>query len=215
MDKLKVTIALGSPLISNGGYMTLDALLAAQLFDQSGDLEAAHSNIPLRNTAGLWHASAAIFEPLEVGRKGFVANLRASHDLDPDLLAKNAEGKIHRKLGLTRRSDFGAVLNTYTLVATPELVWYAEGDAQRVQQLLAGVDFVGKRRASGYGQVVGLRVEPGDLDGVTGHFGEPLRPVPTELFAGDKTALRVDAAWRPAYWHPTNRAICFVPAGLA
>lgn len=115
MDKLKVTIALGSPLISNGGYMTLDALLAAQLFDQSGDLEAAHSDIPLRNTAGLWHASAAISEPLEVGRKGFVANLRAAHDLDPDLLAKNAEGKVHRKLGLTRRSDFGAVLNTYTL----------------------------------------------------------------------------------------------------
>jgi hypothetical protein len=32
MDKLKITFKLVSPIITNGGYMTLDALLAALIF---------------------------------------------------------------------------------------------------------------------------------------------------------------------------------------
>ena len=77
-----------------------------------------------------------------------------------------------------------------------------------------GVEFIGKRRASGFGQVGALNIEPADLDGLVGHFGEPLRPVPQELFKGDRSSVKADAAWRPAYWHPLNRAICFVPEAL-
>ena len=75
------------------------------------------------------------------------------------------------------------------------------------------MEFIGKRRASGFGQVAGLRIEPDELDGVVGPFGEPLRPVPVELFKGDQSSLKADAAWRPAYWNPVNRGICFVPEG--
>ena len=45
--------------------MTLDALLAALIFDQGGDLEKAHADIPLMNTNGLWHGSAAFFEKID------------------------------------------------------------------------------------------------------------------------------------------------------
>jgi len=211
VDKIKVTMSLGSPIVINGGYMTLDALLAGIIFDQTGDIEKAHSQIPLANSHGLWHGSAAIVEKTDMGRTAFVANLRAMHDLDHELIAKNKYGKVHRAIGLTRRSDFGAVMNSYKSFSAPEITWYATGDAAKVEALLSAVEFIGKRRASGYGQVVGLRIEDGDLDGITGHFGEPLRPVPVELFSGDKTALKADTAWRPAYWHPTNRAICFAP----
>lgn len=212
MDKIKITLALGSPIISNGGYLTLDALLAALIFDESGDLEKAHSSIPLANTDGLWHASAAFIEKVHVERHGFVANLRASHDLDPNHIAKGKGGLLHRTMGLTRRSDFGAVMNSYKVIMSPTVTWYAQGDAGAVEKLLAGVTSIGKRRASGYGAVASVSVEEGDLDGITGFFGEPLRPVPVDLRQGfAPSALKADAAWRPAYWHPANRAVCFVP----
>lgn len=211
MDKLKVTLTLASPVVTGGGYMTLDALLAAVLFDRYGDLDRAHSEIPLRNVQGLWHGSAAFVEKTDVGRIAFVANLRAMHDLDAALIAKNKAGRVHRAIGLKRRSDFGAVMNSYKLFAAPHISWYATGDAEKVEALLHGIEFIGKRRASGYGQVSGVRIEKDDLDGVIGHFGEPLRPVPVEMFNGAGTSLRADAGWRPAYWHPLNRVICFVP----
>lgn len=211
MDKLKITFKLVSPIITNGGYMTLDALLAALIFEETGDLDKAHSEIPLLNKNGLWYGSAAIVEKIDTGRKGFVANLQAAHDLSLDLIAQNKDGNSHRTIGLTRRRDYGAVFNSYKMISAPEITWYATGDVDQIQKLLSDVEFIGKRRASGFGQVSSLQIEVADVDGVTGHFGEPLRPVPLELFNGDKTEVRVDAAWRPAYWHPLNRAICFAP----
>jgi len=212
MDRFLLTLNMSSPLITGGGYMTLDALLAAILFDEHEDLERAHQEIPLRCTNGLWHASAAIFERQDTGRFAFVANLRAMHDLDPDLVAKNAQGRLHRSLGLTRRRDFGAVMNSYSMISVSTISWYAEGDASAVERLISGVHFIGKRRANGFGEIRSFSIEPAELDGLLGNFGEPLRPTPEAYFAGDKKSLRVDAAWKPAYWHPDNRAICFVPS---
>jgi hypothetical protein len=31
------------------------------------------------------------------------------------------------------------------------------------------------------------------------------------MFVGDRSSLKVDAAWRPAYWNPENRAVCHAP----
>ena len=212
MEKLKISFRLQSPLITNGGYMTLDGLLADLIFEQSGDLEKAHANIPLKNTNGLWHGSAAFFEKIDTEKKGFVANLHAGHDLDLDLVLKNKNGNVHKAIGLTRRRDYGAVLNSYRMYTATEITWYATGHREQIQSLLSEVEFIGKRRASGFGQVANLVIEDSDNDGVVGLFGEPLRPVPLEMFSGDKSSLRADAAWRPAYWHPMNRTVCYVPA---
>ena len=81
MEKLKITYSLLSPVITNGGYMTLDALLAGLIFDQTGDVYRAHGEIPLLNSQGVWHASAAFAEKIDTNKKGFVANLHAKHDL--------------------------------------------------------------------------------------------------------------------------------------
>ena len=211
MDKLTVSAQLEVPIILGGGYLTFDAPLASLIFEKTGDVDLAHSTIPLACTAGLFHASAALLEPF--GRNGvsFVANLRADHALDPDLLLKNNRGAIHKKLGRTRRREFGAVMNRYISFNASKITWYAEGDGEAVEQLLSDVGFIGKRRGSGFGQVTGWSVEPGDLDGILGPFADPLRPIPLEMFSGDRDALKVDAAWRPAYWHPENRAICYAP----
>ena len=209
-----VTARLAAPIVFAGGYLTLDALLAAVLFERSGDVDAAHEAVPLARSGGLFHASAAILEPWDSRPVSFVANLRADHSLDPDLL-KRERGKVHRKIGRSRRQDFGAVMNRYAAVAAPEAVWYAEGDAEAAKRLLEGVGFIGKRRASGFGEVSRWLFEESDSDGIAGPFGEPLRPVPEEMFSGDTSALKVEAAWRPAYWSPENRAICYAPEPVA
>ena len=219
MDTFKITMSLSTPLVAQeGGYMTLDGLLAAIRFESTGDLELAHNDLPLRRTQGVWHASAAHLHAWHSGRVGFVANLRAMHDMDLELITRKKDGQPHTKLGLTRRRDFGAVMNSYKAHAVSAVSWYAQGDADAVERMLQGVAFIGKRRASGFGQVRGLQIEHDELNGVVGHFGEPLRPVPVsiyrEIFGGDAGSLRVDAAWRPAYWHPDNRAICHVPVSL-
>ncbi len=211
MTRFRLTVNLASPLITGGGYLTLDALLAALLFEEGGDLERAHSEIPLKNTFGLWHGSAALFEAVERGRHAFVANLRAMHDLELELIAKNKQGKTHTKIGLARRREFGAVMNSYRCISTPAMTWYGEGDCDQIRSLVSRVSFIGKRRASGYGQVSSFEIEEAELDGILGYAKEPLRPIPEHLFRGDRSSLRADTAWRPAYWHPDNRAVCFVP----
>jgi hypothetical protein len=211
VDKLIITAQLKVPIILGGGYLTLDALLASLIFERTGDIEVSHTTVPLVCNEGLFHASAALFEHFGSTGVAFVANLRATHALDPDLILKNKHGEVHKQIGLTRRRDFGAVMNSYTAFDAPEFTWYAEGDGEAVEGLLADVKFIGKRRGSGFGEVASWSVEQGDLDGLVGPLGDPLRPIPLEMFKGNKEALKVDAAWRPAYWHPDNRAICYAP----
>jgi hypothetical protein len=211
LEKLTVTAHLGAPIILGSGYLTLDALLASLIFETTGDIDVAHNTVPVACSDGLFHASAALLEPFGSNSVSFVANMRATHALDPDLILKNNRGGVHRRLGLTRRRDFGAVMNSYTAYDAPEITWYVEGDGDAISNLLADVIFIGKRRGSGFGEVSRWSVDTGDLDGIVGPFGEPLRPVPLDMFKGDKDALKVDAAWRPAYWHPENRAICYAP----
>lgn len=207
MDKFRVTASLNTPLVSSGGYMTLDGLLAALLFERLQDVDRAHSEVPLRCPRGLYHGSAAVIEPFDRSRVTFIAGLRPTHSIDPDLILKNKAGRLHRKFDTSLTN----VANSYELLSVPAVTWYGEGDAEQVEQLLRGVPFIGKRRASGFGEVTDWRIEPDELDGVTGHFGEPLRPVPVELFEGDKSYPVADAAWRPAYWNPLNRAACYAP----
>lgn len=211
MDNLEITARLKTPFITGGGYMTLDALLAGILFDQLGDIADAHAAVPIRNNEGLFHASAAIYESFEQGRTAFIANLRADHALDPDLILKKKDGAIHHTIGRTRQRDFGAVMNSYDSISTESITWFVEGDAEKIERLLQPISFIGKRRASGFGEIADWQFQQGEMNGLVGMLGEPLRPIPVEMFKGDENSLKVDAGWRPAYWHPNNRAICYAP----
>jgi len=215
LEKLIITATLATPFVTGGGYMTFDAILAGTLFDQIGDVDEAHAAIPIRRTAGLYHASAARFEVLDYSAIDFVANLRANHSLDPSLIAKKSDGRtLHKAIGMKRRRDFGAVMSTYSLVCADSISWFVEGDRSQIDSLISPIAFIGTRRASGFGEVSSWNIEEGTLDGLTGSNNEPLRPIPEVMFKGDKTTLRVDTGWKPAYWHPANRSICYAPEPL-
>lgn len=213
MERFTITADLVTPAIIS--TLTLDGLLGAILFDELQDVDKAHAAIPLRCSDGLYHASVAhTVGAVEFGKHGFIAGLRATHDLDIDLIKQGKNGQPHRHLGLTRRSDFGNVMNGYPTVVAEALQWHAEGDAEQVLELLQEVEFIGKKRTAGFGQVRGWQLMESNLDGITDAAGQPLRPVPLERWQGDQNALRADAAWRPAYWLPQHRAICAVPKGM-
>lgn len=212
MDKFTIRATLVTPAIIN--TLTLDGLLGAILFDELQDVELAHAAIPIRCTDGLYHASVAqLVSPIELGKHTFIAGLRATHDLELSLIKQTKSGAPHRKLGLTRRGDFGNVLNGYKTVAAKAIEWHAEGEAERVLELLQGVEFIGKKRTAGFGQVHSWELIETELDGVKDHLGQPLRPVPLTMWDGVKDVIRADAAWKPAYWLPQHRAICAVPQG--
>lgn len=90
-------------------------------------------------------------------------------------------------------------------IVTPELTWYAMGEREAVASLLSGIVAIGKKRGSGYGQVVDWVVEdwPEDLSCRDGR-GRPMRSVPCQ----DGPYL---AGVRPPSWHPANHVPCDRP----
>jgi hypothetical protein len=213
MERFTITAELLTPAIIS--TLTLDGLLGAVLFDELQDVDAAHAAIPLRCRDGLYHASVALpVGAVEFGKHGFIAGLRATHDLDINLIEQNKSGQPHHKIELTRRSSFGNVMNGYQTIVAKALQWHAEGDPDHVLELLQEVEFIGKKRTAGFGQVSNWQLTESVLDGIADATGQPLRPVPITMWQGDTNAIRADAAWRPAYWVLQHRAICAVPKGM-
>jgi len=210
--EIKITATLRTPIILQG-YMTFDALLGALLFERLQDVDNAHAAIPIQCDNGLFHASAAQLEIIDRGGLAIAANLRAQHDLNPDHIKKSKDGeRLHRSLGLKRRRQFGAVLNKYKTATASSISWDVVGDVEQIEDLLGGVYFIGKKRTAGFGEVTNWSVtEDNDSNGLIGLNGDPLRPIPADRFDGDKTFPIIDAAWKPAYWNPENRAACYAP----
>ena len=145
MERFTITADLLTPAIIN--TLTLDGLLGAVLFDELQDVDKAHAAIPLRCSNGLYHASVA--QPVgvvEFGKHALIAGLRANHDLDLDLIKRGNGGQPHRHIGLTRRSDFGNVMNGYQTIMAASMQWHAEGDAEQVLELLEAIEFIGKHQ---------------------------------------------------------------------
>jgi hypothetical protein len=204
MEKLRVTATLSGPLITGGGYLTFDALLASATYSLTQDVDQAHNHLPVRRESGLYYASAAIYEALSIGKHSIVQGFRPDDVwLDHNLLKKNKAGSVHTKF--SNLSD--NILNTYKAINTDSVTWYCEGDAEKIQKLLAHLPMIGKKRVC---TVMDWTVEEGDLDGLHGYADEPLRPVPVEMWTGDKSGPIVDAAWRPAYWDAAGRRACYV-----
>lgn len=210
-EKIRIKASLSSPIILRG-FLTFDALLGALLFEKFEDVEKTHNAIPILSENGLFHASAAQLEPVASQPLLMVANLRADHTLNPDLIKKNRDGtKLHRKLGRKRRQHFGAVLNSYRAITTTSVSWDVVGDAEKISALVKRTYFIGTKRSSGYGEVSQWDISSGTNDGLIGIDKQPLRPIPVDQFTGDTSLPMIDTAWKPAYWDPENRAMCYAP----
>ena len=203
-ERFTLRAYLRTPIIMRG-YLTLDALLMAELV-------CADVSHLLHCQDGLYFASAAF--PVDViGTQdyAFVASMRPT-TMGPvwaDSLAPDRAKKL--SIGESRQREYGNVTNRYQATACKAVEWYATGDADAVFLILRDIAFLGKRRAAGMGEVAQWELAPSELDGIVGYLGEPLRPVPVELWPHGGDWPVIEAAWRPEYWATRNRSACVAP----
>ena len=205
METFTLRAYLRSPIIRNG-HMTLDALLMAVL--EQGDVSDL-----LRCEDGLYLASAAHLVDIRGSQPTpFVASMRAERTPEWAEVMKPWTRSGDIAIGDKRMREGGNVLNEYVADAATAVEWYATGHSDAVLKAVQGVAFIGKRRSAGYGEVEQWAVEPGELDGLVGYLGEPLRPVPVERWIEGGDWPAVDAAWKPPYWKVESRAKCYAPS---
>lgn len=215
MEKFTLRATLRSPIIRRG-FVTLDALLMALL--ERGDVSDL-----IRCENELYFASAGFASAQGLKQQAsFVASLRPEHTTEwlevikpntstPGIASQPGSKLNDVKIGLSRQREGGNVLNGYEAIVTPTIEWYGTGHPQAILGVVSETPFIGKKRTAGYGEVVEWAIEPGDLDGICGHFGEPLRPIPTERWSHGGDWIPVEAAWKAPYWDVRNRTKCYVP----
>ena len=195
---------LRTPIIRRG-FVTLDALLMATL--GRGDITDL-----LQCEDGLYFASSGFaVDAAPVQNAAFVASMRAERT--PEWLDLIKPRTRDGDLGIdpSRQREGGNIINSYQATYARAIEWYGTGHGDQVLEVVQGVAFIGKRRAAGYGEVSQWEIAAGDLDGVVGYAGEPLRPVPTERWTAGGAWIPVEAAWKAPYWEVRNRTRCFVP----
>ena len=195
---------LRTPVIRRG-HVTLDALLMSCL--SCGDV----SHLLLCQDDLYFASSGFMVDAYATQKAAFVASLRPEHSPHwLDVLRPNTKDKDLR-IGLARQREGGNIINAYTAIVANAIEWYATGHMQDVLEAVKPAAFIGKRRTSGYGEVVRWEVEVGELDGLVGYANDPLRPVPTERWTLGGEWIPVEAAWKAPYWDVHNRTRCFVP----
>ena len=205
MNNLLIEASLKSPVILQG-HLTFDSFLMALSYEAGSEGETG-----LEVTDGLYHASSAIIEPFARTGVGWAANVRWPH-WPVELMPVNSRG-TPQALSSKRKRDFGSVLSGYTALSTQSVQWNVRGDRDFIIDLIEDVKSIGKKRGQGYGHVSGWSVEEVEQDhSIVGPNGEPMRPVPFDMFTGDSSEPITEAAWKPEYWNPRNRAACYAPA---
>jgi hypothetical protein len=209
MKNLKITAHLRSPVIRASGYMTMDAILGAAIAYTYAPDEDVISRIPVQNRGGLFMASAAIFTPIHIAHMAVTGSMRAEKQINTSNIKLNAKGEIHADPFIPA---YKPVMNSYIAITSPTVEWIVEGDREAIEGVVHDINFIGKRRASGYGEVSKWTVVETDLSPLIDANAKPLRPIPVNMFTGDRSLPVIDAAWMPPYWNPMNRAPCYAPS---
>lgn len=206
-----ITAVMATPVVqATGGFATLDGLLAAAVFERTGCIDTAHNKLPVEYRHKMPATSAATYHVIEVSPRSIIGNLRKTKGFDFSLIARKGNGQDLAQNPFN--SDFKDIINHYTLITASSITWLARADADAVRDLVEPLKFIGKRRASGFGEVKHWDIAPTDDDPLLTDDGRPRRPIPKELFEGDTSLPMMDATWKPAYWDVANRECCFCPS---
>ena len=190
----KVTAELATPIILSGeSYLTLDALLSGVLFEATGSVERALTEIPLDHTHGVWHGSAVFLATCALRAAApFKAGLGMldveNGSIDRLALKRLIKGKRKGEIAKidTVRDAYQSTLVFYGAYRTPWACWFGCGDIAAVEELLSDLPAIGKKRRQGYGQVEHIDVEPIDedvsLSRVIAGTRTPMRPISLETW---------------------------------
>ena len=215
MTPFLVKMDLCAPVIL-GRRLTLDALLASQIYERTGCVETAHETIPLERIGEIWTGSQAFVDGYVPSRMvTVIGSLRADHDLTPDIIAPSGRRKTFPTVE-SNRGDYKNFMSIYRTHEAP-CVWFSgRGDVDAVTELLNGVSGIGTKRSHGYGQVVRVHVRAvsgeNQYAGLKLADGSPARPIPAAFWQdiSDKSALISAERFKPPYWDGKS-VLCAVP----
>lgn len=215
MDCFRVRCFMGSVVVLSGHPLHLDGLLAA-LMAPTPDPEASRyvdPGLPLARagTPDCYYYCASAWE-IPVGDVWPGGYVRTSSWLE--WAGEYVSGRpVEQQRGPYRR-----YLEQVDLLAAPEVLFYARGDAQQVARVLGraleeGRLSLGPMRRVGYGQVVGVKVEPVSADwSVVGPDGWVARYVPVGLAPAGARGLPGRVPCRPPYWYMPRAVECLCPS---
>lgn len=209
-----VRLTLASSVII-GRRLTLDAVMAALLFERDGDIVRAHEDLPLVRETGVWHASQAFLEgPAPATLISQVQSMPA-HRVEGDEFSSASGGRVRLD---PAKGRYRNRLTRYLSYDAPAAWFVGYGDLEAAHQLMTTAHSLGARRNQGFGQVSRVEVAPVALRRTRPAWiladGTPARPVPAELWREIGGAGDVDWGYEtftPPYWSG-EQALCALPA---
>lgn len=122
------------------------------------------------------------------------------------------------KASLTKRKvsiakgPFKMFLMRLPYIPVRRAVFYAEGDAAAIENLLKHLPGLGKKVAIGFGAIRDFRIEAVDHSAVV-YEKVALRPIPAELVRNPHAEDLIACAVRPPYWDKRGVKVCVAPGG--
>ena len=216
----KLSVTLRTPVaLGHNTYWTLDGVCFG-ILDEARKMGVNGldpvGDIPIRQTSGLFHASAVVLQAAVERSVSKIGGIRPIRDM-ADATAFIAPGRSGRiaKIATTRGAS-KAHLSRYREINAAQLFWLFESDIpERVVALVRNARALGALRKDGYGLIEDASLETSDARSpFISHDGTVTRPIPVALCAELGVAPvspRSIETWRPPYWQAENRAECFVP----
>lgn len=215
-DHFLIRLELKTPVILSH-QTTLDALLAGLKFQETGDLDRALADLPLRRQAGLWCGSSVFLQAPVLTDELVLGSSLRHQTLDPNLFRTKKTGRY-----VAVDPSGGDFRNRQSFVraySSPAAYFMGEGDLGEVHRLMLTMTGMGKKRGAGYGRIDFGRSEFIDLDyprqqgALMLSDGTPSRPIPVKTWEAMNSLAPVWRAvvrFEPPY-NLTEPAECVLP----
>jgi CRISPR type IV-associated protein Csf3 len=212
MRPLRITVKLqtGQVCIFDG-RLSLDGLLSSVWFQEhhpellaygAPENEWPNAELPLErrvpaHDSGAWYWAVSLGQYEASKEYIYYWHRRFAADRERYLdLSGKKSGRINTAAGYMK-----AYRHPAPVIVTPEITWYAVGDADELMRMLRKISWMGKNRSQGFGWVADWLVEPCEADySEYWRDGRRMRDLPTT-----KEKAEGFEGIRPPYWVRRNR----------
>ena len=206
----KLVIKLATPFTMSRPRTTLDGLLSAAVFRETGLMGAdTIPHIPLEREDGIFKGSCAFvmggYAHTTVHR---IMSLRGLADLTDEHFAPTSKGKLKRYLKVeTKRGPYKANMSNYAAIDAKTVVFFGKGNPERVAELIRNnIPGLGRRANAGAGEIIDVSwvkiAADRDCSWIMPN-GSPARPLPVEVWnriSGHRKVPVADLTVQIPYW---------------
>ena len=215
MKPLKIVFEMMTPICLSYPFIFFDGLLAHLVYrrELGEDFYALPSKrvikvqgerlIPLKKTAGIYHASVSFFD----FKDGFGYRIYKKFCERYFEYEKSRIKKIDRRRGAFRDHIIHLIY-----VPARKVTFYANGDREKIEDLLSSLSALGKKTSIGFGFFKKYVIEEIDEDRSIVYQGRAMRTIPFPLFSYATDIATM--AYKPPYWAIENHIPCAIPGSF-